>query len=99
MARHCDLNCPYTKKQRDAMCSSCLLGDAKDYIDSMSTVDAEIVRHGRWINISISANGNESSAECNLCGAIVHNNFSSIINYCPNCGAKMDKETANELRK
>lgn len=45
---------------------------------------------GKWINISISANGNESSAECDLCGAIVHNNFSSIINYCPNCGARME---------
>ena len=52
-------------------------------------------RHGRWINISISANGDESSAECDLCGAIIHNNFSSRINYCPNCGAKMDEEKEN----
>ena len=50
------------------------------------------VRYGKWINISISANGDKSLAECDLCGAIVHNNFSSTINYCPNCGAKMDGE-------
>lgn len=56
-------------------------------------VNAEPMRHGTWINISISANGNESSAECDLCGARVHNNFSSVINYCPNCGAKMDEVT------
>lgn len=59
-------------------------------IDDAPTIDQ--VKHGYWINISISANDNESSAECDLCGAIVHNNFSSIINYCPNCGAKMDAD-------
>lgn len=36
----CNMNCLYTKKQRDVMCDSCLLGDAKDYIDSMPTIDA-----------------------------------------------------------
>ena len=60
-------------------------------------IDAEPVKHGRWINISISANGGESSAECDLCGAVVHNNFSSIINYCPNCGAKMTGEKDGAL--
>lgn len=58
-------------------------------INNAPTVDAEPVRHGWWTNISISANGIESSAECALCGAIVHNSFSSNINYCPNCGAMM----------
>ena len=52
------------------------------------------VRHGHWINASISANGHEYSyeAECDLCGARVHNNFSSVINYCPRCGARMETE-------
>lgn len=59
-------------------------------------VNAEPVRHGHWINISISANEYEhSSAQCDLCGARVYNNLSSIINYCPNCGAKMN-EVENE---
>lgn len=44
---------------------------------------------GRWDNIKISITG-ESSAECSLCGAVVHNNFSNTINYCPNCGAKIE---------
>lgn len=44
---HCDLNCPYTEQERQKtdICDTCLLGDAKDYIDSMPTVEAvEVVR-------------------------------------------------------
>ena len=68
------------------------LGDVMQKLYGAKQVDAEPVRHGRWINISISADGNRSSAECDLCGAIVHNNFSNTINYCPNCGADMRGE-------
>ena len=45
-------------------------------------------QQGEWVNIKISILGN-SSAECSLCGAVVHNNFSNVINFCPNCGADM----------
>ena len=66
--------------------------DALDtVINEAPTVDAEPVRHGYWTNISISVTGN-SSAECSLCGTVVHDTFADVnrINYCPNCGAKMD---------
>ena len=43
---------------------------------------------GEWINVKISILG-DSSAECSLCGAVVHNNFSNVINFCPNCSADM----------
>ncbi len=43
---------------------------------------------GEWVNVKISISG-DSSAECSLCGAVVHNNFSNVINFCPNCGADM----------
>ena len=46
---------------------------------------------GEWVNVKISIS-DDSSAECSLCGAVVHNNFSNVINFCPNCGAKMSKE-------
>ena len=46
-------------------------------------------KNGKWINVHISASG-DSDAECNLCGAVVHTSFSDQINYCPNCGAKME---------
>ena len=33
------------------------------------------VRRGRWVNVKISISG-DSSAECSLCGAVIHNSFS-----------------------
>ena len=64
-------------------------------IDEQQTADAVPVVHGHWTNQSISVSGH-SSAECSVCGCVVHDNFSNAINYCPNCGAKMkgkDNET------
>ena len=61
-----------------------------DVVNSMDEQEGEPIKHGRWINVKISISGN-SSAECSLCGAVVHNNFSNVINYCPNCGARMDE--------
>lgn len=49
-------------------------------------------RKGKWINIQHSVTG-DSNAECDQCGAIVHDNFLlSPINFCPNCGAYMRGE-------
>lgn len=48
------------------------------------TVDAEPVRHGRWINCSeIFSDGD---FECSVCQKRVWDN----TDYCPFCGAKMD---------
>ena len=57
----------------------------KKYILAIPSVDRP---KGEWINLKISISG-DSSAECSLCGAVVHNNFSNVINFCPNCGVKM----------
>lgn len=57
-------------------------------IDSQPTIDAKPVVRGHWTNISISVSGH-SSAECSVCGCVVHDGFSNVINYCPNCGASM----------
>ena len=54
----------------------------------MPTVDAEPVKHGRWIHkygdghIEIATLG----GECSECGFI-----NTVTPYCPNCGAKMDE--------
>ena len=34
----CNANCPYSKKQREIMCSACLLGDALAALDSATSV-------------------------------------------------------------
>ena len=62
-------------------------------IEQQPTIDAEPVRHGKWIY------GNEFhwyTASCNRCGYkrttdIKAANWNAW-KYCPNCGARMDKE-------
>ena len=93
-------------------CGAKMNGERKDDEPTVWVMDKEshrcltfpkeketLIKHGHWINISISVTGN-SSAECSRCGAVVHDSFSNAINYCPNCGAKMDEvEELIEIRK
>ena len=57
------------------------------------TIDAEPVRHGKWV-----APDNEVTDywRCSVCGEEYYFEFNSPfennMNYCPNCGAKMDGE-------
>ena len=65
------------------------IGNEYDLIDKCPTIDAEPVRHGRWIE-----DGGFNT--CSLCG----NSFDRYddggyyqdFDYCPKCGAKMDLE-------
>ena len=48
----------------------------------LPTIEAEPVRHGRWVT---DENG------ITYCGNCRHmDDYASVHNYCPNCGAKMD---------
>lgn len=62
-----------------------------DFIDNAPTVDAEIVRHGRWITVirrEHYPSGKEYEADyCSECSG----RGSLEYDYCPNCGARMDK--------
>ena len=49
-------------------------------------VDAEVVRHGRWMKIQRPG----SKCWCSECKSAAP--FGAEHNYCPNCGAKMDAE-------
>lgn len=51
------------------------------------TIDTDPVRHGKWEN----GTDNTEYKECSLCGW-VHDVLTYGNNYCPNCGARMDKE-------
>lgn len=58
----------------------------EDVLDALA-VDAEVVRHGRWV-----LNKHYGDYECSECGK---GDFTALdfknhnMNYCPNCGAKM----------
>ena len=59
-----------------------------DAIESTPIVDAEPIRHGRWVlDVGI-------GLYCSECGIDIGDDFDwlDFVHYCPNCGAKMDKE-------
>lgn len=53
------------------------------YINGAPTVDAEIVKHGKWRKI-------QNFAQCSECMHEVNWGSKDFLSpYCPNCGAKM----------
>ena len=53
-------------------------------VDAQPTIDAEPVRHGKWIEYPIADGMNQ----CSECGVL---RFGES-NYCPHCGARMDND-------
>lgn len=72
---------------------------AKLILRNAPSVEAEPVRHGRWIGAE-----SQCGIGCPFCGTPVDEFCNSIDyiyliyepNYCPNCGAKMDGERKEE---
>lgn len=59
----------------------------KDFLNVLPTVDAVEVMHGRWVHNKPWLFG----FECDQCGKwILPEGTNGDMNYCPNCGAKMD---------
>lgn len=58
--------------------------------DYAPTIEAEPVKHGRWIETE---NDSRISGHCSSCGWEAHLYEDDVIGmpYCPNCGARMDK--------
>lgn len=57
-----------------------------DDIDNAPTIEAEPVRHGRWVHKGA------WHIECSECCHILAH-IGEAKNYCPNCGARMDGES------
>lgn len=70
--------------------------EAHHVIQKMPTIEAEPVKHGHWISLT---NCSNSGVYCSICHKKVYkedyawcNRKNKLrSNYCPNCGAKMDK--------
>ena len=56
-------------------------------VEYMPTVDAEPVRHGRWI---FGTANHREYMKCSVC--LKSQTPTGVFTYCPNCGAKMDEE-------
>ena len=62
--------------------------DVKVMIDMQPTVDVVEVKHGEY------KTKGAWHIECSVCGhTLVH--ICEAQNYCPNCGAKMDRESGD----
>ena len=73
-------------KRLQSQVSSTSAMEIAEYIDRINaqpTIEAAPVVHGRWI-------GFHGYYECSLCGSEMGTRDG--WNYCPNCGARMDKE-------
>ena len=60
------------------------VSDFESIIDNVPTVDAEVVRHGRWELV------HKELSKCSACGMMRNIRTQFAWAYCPNCGAKMD---------
>ena len=73
-------------------CNGCHVGVGMKYRDVKETAKSlpplPSRPKGHWTNITVSVSG-DSTADCNRCGATVHNSFTDAINFCPCCGADM----------
>ena len=67
-------------------------GMAANVIRQMPTIEAEPVKHGRWLYKELCFKGDKTPTdytyECSVCG---YKWGEDIYRYCPNCGAKMDE--------
>ena len=68
-------------------------------VDDAPTIDAvPVARCGEWILVGTNEHDYETSVEekCSLCGRYVYRyDTQPQDNFCPNCGAKMDKEASD----
>ena len=60
----------------------------KRYVKLQTAADVAPVRHGRW-EVVVGSDGKEHMV-CTVCRK--QQDLTGVFSYCPNCGAKMDKE-------
>lgn len=74
-------------------CGDTVALDIGGVIKGIPAADVAEVRHGRWINTNKEV---EQMCKCSECGYPI-SYFWSRTPYCPNCGARMDKEDEHEV--
>lgn len=75
--------------------------EPSQYIECLPTADVAEVRHGRWEEadwVELDVHGLETTRipkaglRCSRCSNVFKKELLWKDNYCPNCGARMDKE-------
>ena len=82
----------YDEKRR----ADVLPGSTFDIVLKEPAADVAEVRHGRWIPSDMGGGEPDEAYICSECGEpwtlIDGNPAENNMRYCPNCGARMDKE-------
>lgn len=87
----CRDNCERTY---DGTCHNCRMTET---IADFPAADVAPVRYGKWLNEDFPEKMAtvHDMAICSVCGELSHkveHGYNVLSKYCPNCGAKMDKE-------
>lgn len=79
-----------TAEQQHNSYSTLMKYEIADYIEDATTIEAEPVRHGRWLMIT-------DSKHCGVCSVCFRQDFiDPLATHCRYCGAKMDLEGNHE---
>lgn len=71
------------------------LNDLCDIVAEIPSEDVQPVKHGRWLH-----SDDQNWLMCPFCDTdYVDNGEVSYINFCPNCGAKMDDDSRYDAQK
>ena len=77
-------------------CGSCYIDSAIIAVDAVPAVDAEPVRHGKWIPVQgMRPPEYRNKKCCSVCGGFAMHDFMGrerLSFFCPRCGAKMDAD-------
>lgn len=77
------------KRWSDSCGAECYAyGCVLDDIEDMPTVDVVEVVHGRWVYET--SFPDSDVCNCSICDQIMQTAKGVRMNYCPNCGARMD---------
>lgn len=68
--------------------------DVVRYLNTLPTVDAVPVVHGRWIPVPSSDMMTGKAYKCSECGKMRYGSYSP--NFCQNCGADMRERKDND---
>ena len=68
--------------------------DSEDGVPCDHLIEVAPVRHGQWVHENMSEG--YAWVMCSECEAVIHKILiNKRLNYCPNCGAKMDGGDGN----
>lgn len=71
--------------------------DCVSELMAIPAADVAEVRHGRWI-LEREPDGTPYCFHCSVCDNDFHHiGIMTATDYCPNCGARMDKEDEHEV--